>query len=190
MIEGSFIDLIKAAVDSLERAGIEYAITGSVATAVHGEPITTHDVDIIVRMSPAQASQLDAELPQRFYRSSERLRDVATRGGLANLIDAETGLKVDLSVVQKTDFFDSVMRRKVPVEFGEGAPSFVTVTAEDIILMKLLWRKDSQSEKQWRDALIVVRVRGAGMDWKYLFGQARSLGIEADLIRLRDEAGI
>ena len=66
----------------------------------------------------------------------------------------------------------------------------MTVTPEDIILMKLLWRRDSTSEKQWRDALSVARVKGARMDWKYLFEQAKRLGIEEDLITLRDEAGI
>ena len=56
--------------------------------------------------------------------------------------------------------------------------------------MKLLWRKDTQSTKQWDNALGVARVKGARMDWKYLFENAKSLGVEDDLIRLRDEAGI
>ena len=56
--------------------------------------------------------------------------------------------------------------------------------------MKLLWRKDTQSRKQWENALSVVRVKGVSLDWKYLFEQARTLGLEDDLIKLRDEAGI
>jgi len=64
------------------------------------------------------------------------------------------------------------------------------VTAEDIILMKLLWRRESRSEKQWSNALSVARVKRARLDWKYLWEQARSLGIEDDLVKLRDEAGI
>jgi len=190
MIDESFVDLIRSAVECLDRVGIEYAITGSVASAIHGEPVTTHDVDIVIRMTPAQARKLDADLPQRFYRSAERLVDVATRGGLVNLVDADTGLKVDLSVVEKNAFFDSVMRRRALTSFGEDAPSFVTVTPDDIILMKLLWRRDSRSEKQWRDALSVARVKGSSLEWKYLFEQAKALGIEEDLVKLRDEAGI
>jgi hypothetical protein len=64
------------------------------------------------------------------------------------------------------------------------------VTAEDIILMKLLWRRESRSEKQWSNALSVARVKRAKLDWKYLLEQARSLGIEDDLVKLRDAAGI
>ena len=87
-------------------------------------------------------------------------------------------------------FFDSVFARRVMQKYGPAGPSFYTVTAEDIILMKLLWRKDTRSTKQWENALSVARVQGARMDWKYLFEQARNLGIEDDLIKLRDEAGI
>jgi len=50
--------------------------------------------------------------------------------------------------------------------------------------------QDTQSQKQWESALSVARVRNVNLDWKYLFEQARSLGIEEDLIKLRDEAGI
>lgn len=190
MLGEPFVDLIRAVVDVLDRVGIPNAITGSVASSLHGEPFSTQDVDIIIRMTPAQARQLAEELPQRFYRSAESLEDAARKGGLANLIDADTGLKVDLSVVAATPFFDRVMKRRVQTSFGPGAPSFATVTPEDVILMKLLWRKDTQSSKQWENALGVARVQGARMDWKYLVEQARALGIEQDLLALRDEAGI
>ena len=119
MLDEPFVELIRIAVEALDRVGIPYAITGSVASSVHGEPITTYDVDIVVRMTPVQARQLDAELPQRFYRSAERLLDVATKGGLANLIDVDTGLKVDLSVLEKGVFFDAVMDRRALTSFGE-----------------------------------------------------------------------
>jgi len=39
-----------------------------------------------------------------------------------------------------------------------------------------------------RAAIGVARVKGTRMDWAYLFKQAASLGIEADLTQPRDEA--
>jgi hypothetical protein len=56
--------------------------------------------------------------------------------------------------------------------------------------MKLEWRKDTGSRKQWDNALGVVRVHGARLDWKYLFERARLLGVEGDLTALRDESGV
>lgn len=190
MSDDPLIDVLQATVDVLEQARIAYAVTGSVASAIHGEPFPSQDVDIVVRMTVAQAREIADQLPQRFYRSIERLEEVARYGGIANLIDADSSLKVDLSVVPAEPFFDSIMSRRILEKYGPDGPAFYTVTPEDIILMKLVWRKDSRSQKQWDNALSVARVQGARMDWKYLFEQAGKLAIEDDLTKLRDEAGI
>ncbi len=190
MGEDPFIDVIAVTVEALERVGVHYAITGSVASSIHGEPFHSLDVDFVIRMTVDQARSLHRALPQRFYRSAERLQEVARTGGIANLIDLDTDLKVDLSVLSAGAFFDAVLSRRTLTPFGPDAPSFYTVTAEDVVLMKLMWREESQSQKQWDNALGVVRVKGVSLDWKYLFDQARELDIEQDLIKLRDEAGI
>ena len=190
MPDDPLIDVIQATVDVLDRAAVPYAITGSVASTLHGEPFQSQDVDIVLRMTVPQARQIAEELPQRFYRSAERLEHVAESGGIANLIDTDSGLKVDLSVLEAGAFYDSIVARRELLKYGPDGPAFYTVTAEDIILMKLLWRKDTRSAKQWENALGVARVQGAGMDWDYLFEQARMLGLEEDLRQLRDEARV
>lgn len=190
MVDDPFVDVIQATVQALDSADVVYAITGSVVSGVFGEPVTSQDVDFCLRMSVGQAQQIDRALPQRFYRSAERLEAVAQEGGIANLIDTETTLKVDLSVLPSSPFFDSVLARRVLTAFGPDGPSFYTVTPEDIILMKLDWRRDTKSTKQWENALSVVRARGTALDWKYLFAQADALDLPDDLAALRDEAGV
>lgn len=190
MPDDPFLDVIQCVVEHLNRHGVPYAITGSVASGVHGEPVQSQDVDIALRILPSQARALAASLPDRFYRSAEHLEEVAREGGIANLIDSWTGLKIDLSVLENTPYFNDVMARRVLMPFDPQGPSFYVVTAEDIILMKLLWRRYSRSEKQWSNALSVARVKRAALDWKYLLDQAHSLGIRDDLVTLRDEAGI
>ena len=190
MSTNPIVEVIATVVQALDAAGIEYAITGSVASSLHGEPISTLDVDMIVQMTPQQAQQVAGGLPRRFYCNKESLVEAAQNGGFVNVIDMDTTFKVDLSVVSPTPFHASVFQRRQHMEFAPGGPGFDVVSAEDIVLMKLVWRKESRSTKQWENALSVARVKGARMDWKYLFEQARSLGIEDDLIKLRDEAGV
>ncbi len=190
MWDNEILEVITIVAQALRAAGIEYAITGSVASGLHGEPISTQDVDMIVRMSEAQAKTLARSLPARFYRNEESLANAARNGGIVNVIDMDTTFKVDLSVVSMTEFYREVFERRLTVEMQPGAEGFDVVSAEDIILMKLLWRRESRSEKQWRDALGVARVKAAGLEWKYLFEQARALGIEDDLVKLRNEAGV
>ncbi len=190
MIENALVDTLSATVKALGTVGAPYAVTGSVASTLHGEICVSADVDLAVRLSLEQARQLAQVLPSRFYRSENMLVEAARRCTMANLVDMTTGLKVDLCVLPSQPFYDRVMQRSRPLSYGADAPEFVTVTAEDIILMKLLWRKESRSQKQWDNALGVVRVQGHRLDWKYLQDQAVALEIQNDLVALRNEAHV
>lgn len=175
-----------------EAQGIQYAITGSVASSIHGEPVTSQDIDIVVCMTPAQARELARALPPSYYRDEHRLIEIAEHSGLSNLVEMNLAYKVDISCPVRSEFVSSVFRRRrlAPIGPEPDAPQFYFVSPEDIILMKLEWRKDTGSRKQWENALGVVRVHGARLDWKYLFEQARALGIDSDLKALRDEGGV
>ena len=189
MTDDPLVEVLSAVTRVLDEAHVEYAVTGSIASGLHGEPRATIDVDIACRLSPAQAEAVARGLPDRFYRSADVLRRAAETSGMANLIDQSTGVKVDLSALSRTTFHDSVLARRKPIPFGTGAPEFQFVTAEDVVLMKLDWRRRSRSAKQWDDALGVVRVRGARLDWDYLRRMASLLDLADDLDRLRDEGG-
>jgi len=47
-------DLLRLLVETLERLGIGYQITGSNATIAYGEPRFTNDIDVVVEMWPEQ----------------------------------------------------------------------------------------------------------------------------------------
>jgi hypothetical protein len=190
LMDDALIDTLSQVVDALEGVGVVHAITGSVASSVHGEPFDSMDADLVVLASTTQMAKVAARLTPRFYAPEDRLVDAAARHTFANVVDNRTGLKVDLSLLSGDPFLQGALRRRVRARIGQHPKDFWFVTAEDVILMKLLWRKDSRSAKQWENALSVARVKGARMDWKYLLEQARSLGIEDDLVELRNEAGI
>lgn len=176
--------------DALEALNIPYAITGSLASSVHGEPYSTLDADLVVLAPPAKARELSGRLTPRFYADTGALESAAKSGGFSHVVDNATGMKVDLSFITDDEFLHEVLRRRTMLPIGSHPHAFPFVSAEDVILMKLLWRRDTASRKQGENALGVAQVRGARMDWKYLFEQAQRLGVESDLIRLRDEAGI
>lgn len=190
MADDAFLDVMMAVVDSLDRSALHYAITGSMASSIHGEPQMSNDVDICLRMTPAQAERLANALPSRFYRSREAMVEAAKGGPMTNLIDMKTNLKVDLSVLASEPFYDQVLQRRQLLEYLPGGPSFWFVSAEDVILMKLVWRKDSRSQKQWENALSVVRCRGAQLDWSYLRKWAEKLDLLSDFEALASEGGV
>lgn len=190
MSNNPFVDVLTVVCGCLDTVGIRYAVTGSLVSSIFGEPVTTQDVDICLRMTVDEAKKLDGVLPQRFYRSVEAMADSVMRHSMSNLIDTDTGLKIDLSVLAPEPFYNSVLARRRQIAFGPDVPSFWTVTAEDIILMKLVWRRDTQSQKQWDNSVSVARSRNATLDWRYLQDWSARLGLEKDIESLRVEAGV
>jgi hypothetical protein len=190
MVDDPFVDVLTAVCGPLDQEGIVYALTGSIVSGTYGEPFSSQDVDICLRMTAEQAARLASSLPQRFYRSEESMRQAAMTCSMANLIDTQTGLKVDLSVLPNEVFYRSVLARRSKVSYGVGGPSFWMVSPEDIVLMKLIWRKGTKSEKQWENALSVIKTMGQRLDWSYLSEWAEQLGIANDLGELRRQSGI
>ncbi len=189
-MDDALIDTLKEVADALEKLGIVYAVTGSVASSLHGEVHSTVDADLILTATPEMATRLSPLLSPRFYAPDDMLAAAARNQTMANVVDNRQGLKVDLSFVGSDSYLQSVLRRRVQKPIGDSQPEFWFVTAEDVILMKLLWRRGSQSTKQWNDALGVVSVMQAKLDWKYMLQQASALTITDDLTQLRNEGGV
>ena len=62
-------------------------------------------------------------------------------------------------------------------------------SAEDIILSKLEWSKDRQSERQFGDALGVAVVQWDRLDVNYLRKWAKELQVRDSLEQLLEQAG-
>lgn len=182
--------VLSLTLQAIENAGVAYAIAGSFAAGMFGEPIADLTINIILRATPQQAVAVGQSLAPRFYTPEDRLAVAARRGDMMNVIDVATSLKLDLSFVRDDAFLQTVLLRSGEREFGSSGRSFRFVTPEDIILMKLEWRKDTKSQKQWDNVLSVMRVQRNRLDWKYMYDQAEALGVTEVLIRMRDEAGI
>ena len=80
------------------------------------------------------------------------------------------------------------MQRKRLIEVNNKR--IYVCSPEDIILQKLNWGRGSQSEKQWRDVLGVLKVQGNSLDFAYLLQWALELELEEDLGRALVEAGL
>lgn len=45
-------------IDPLEKAAIPYAVVGSIAASVYGEPRATNDVDLLIQLPRSEAAKL------------------------------------------------------------------------------------------------------------------------------------
>ena len=168
----------------LDRAGIPFMIVGSFASAFHGEPRTTRDLDLVIDPSPAQLDVLLGALePARYYVDPDTARDALRRRAMFNVIDLETGWKVDLVIRKARPFSVEELRRRVRVTIL--GTEVATATAEDTILAKLEWAKAGASERQLADVAGILRVRGESLDLPYVERWVAELGLDDVWRRVR-----
>jgi hypothetical protein len=181
-------ELLRKVVQALDDAGIEYMVTGSVASSLQGEPRSTHDIDLVVAVKRAAARKLaKAFPPPDFYLDEESIVDAINNQNMFNLIEVNTGDKVDFWILTDRPFDQSRFGRKY-LEDVMGMQ--ITVSSpEDTILAKLWWAKLSGgSEKQFTDALRVYEVQFEKLDMDYLHDWAKEMAVEQMLTRMEKEA--
>ncbi|MGH8678914.1 MAG: nucleotidyltransferase domain-containing protein [Burkholderiales bacterium] len=184
-------ELLKLVIARLDEAGIEYMLTGSLASSLQGEPRATHDIDLVIAIRTtlrAVARTLKAAFPEpQFYLDEEAIRSAIDAAGMFNMIDTREGNKIDFWLLT-ADAFDQTRFARRTAEDFEGMRLQVS-RPEDTILMKLKWAQMSGgSEKQFVDALRVYEVQHGLLDQPYLDAWAARLGVTALLARLRSEA--
>ena len=181
-------ELLSKVIRALEGAGIEYMITGSIASSLHGEPRATHDIDLVVRMGPAAVAPLLAAFaPPEFFVEAAAVRSAVESRGMFNVVEAAEGDKVDFWLLTDSAFDRSRFSRRYREEvFGLG---IYVPTPEDTILAKLQWAKMSGgSEKHVMDALRVYEVQAGTLDVEYLDLWAGNLSVADLWVRILHEA--
>jgi hypothetical protein len=175
-----------AVAKALERMGIPYFVGGSLASSAHGVARATLDANIVAKLEPRLAGRFVKELGSEFY------ADAAMRWSSFNVIHIATAFKVDVFVPRATAYADIEMERRQSYVIDESTgESIAFSTAEDTLLAKLQWYRQGNevSERQWRDALGIMRVVGKNLDGSYLSRWAVELGVADLLDRTLGEAG-
>ena len=176
-------------VGALDAEEIPHMLVGSFASTHHGVPRATHDVDLVIDPTEASLDRFVRGLDsKRFYVSAETVRAAWKRRGQFKLVDFESAWKVDLILRKDRPFSREEFGRRQPATLL-GTRVFVA-TAEDTVLAKLEWAQRGEPERQLRDVVGILELRGRELDHAYLERWARELGVEAALARARAEAGL
>ena len=177
------LDLVCQMAATFDELGVAYALGGSMASSLLGEPRSTVDVDMAVRLDPASGSELLDRVRAAFYVPEDSARTAILTHSSFNLVDTASSLKVDLFVLGDGLLDRMQLERRVLIPVP-GAPSGIWVTsAEDLVLRKLDWfrRGGSVSDRQWRDVVGILRVHGDALDRVYLEASARQLDLDDEL---------
>lgn len=178
-------DFLLTLVQLFEAAQIPYMLTGSFASAFHGRPRATQDIDIVVAIDRSSLQSLLSALPEsRFYLSEDAAQEAIRLRRQFNVIDMQSGWKADLIVLKRRSFSEE--------EFGRRQRAHVLgvdlwiASAEDTVLAKLEWSlKSGGSERQLADAAGILEICAEQLDLDYVERWLDPLRVRALWERIR-----
>lgn len=159
----------------LGRAGVPYMLTGALAVNYHGAPRSTHDIDVVILMSPADITRIKGVLEPDFLVDEESIKAALRENSMFNAIHDETGFKVDFWMLKLDEYDRARFSRRVQVSVLGVTMSLPT--AEDVIISKLDWFRQSDVDKHYSDARGVYAVQKGTLDTAYIARWCEAKGL-------------
>jgi hypothetical protein len=167
------LDVLGLVSDRLSARGLPFMLTGSFALAYYATPRMTRDLDIVVALNERDVDTLVVAFASDFYIDADAARTAILLERMFNLMHLESGVKVDLIVRKSSEFRQVEFARRKPIAIA-GIRTWI-VSCEDLILSKLVWARESNSEMQRRD--IHQLLVAAPVDLDYIRKWAPGLGV-------------
>ena len=168
----------------METLNIPYMLTGSMAMFQYSVYRMTADVDVVVELQSRHGQILINNLEPDYYIPHNSMMRAIASERMFNILHQETSFKIDCVLRKSTPFQKQAFERKQLVDF-HGKNVFI-ITAEDLIISKLLWAADSRSEKQLTDVKNLMR---NPLDIAYIESWTGRLGIQDSYDQCHKEIG-
>lgn len=170
-------------VERVEKLGIAYMLTGSMAMMRYAVFRQTADIDVVIELLEKDKADFIKSFETDYYIPLQSLSRAIETNRMFNIINFETAFKIDCVLKKSTDFQKSAFERRERTDYY-GRDIWI-ITKEDLILSKLLWAKDSLSELQFRD---IKNLMQSGFDENYAENWIERLGITNSYFRCKEGA--
>jgi hypothetical protein len=178
MTAKTYREFTASIIDTLEALGLTYAIGGSFASNAYGEARMTVDIDISIVLPIEEVKHLvDAVRALGYFLIYDAIIDALVHDLPVNIIDGESGYKVDLFLVKPTPLEQSILARRQPVIYDPATKAAAMLySPEDVIVYKLKYYLQGRSQKHLRDIGAMLIVQGDALDYDYIAHWAQELG--------------
>lgn len=147
-------------------------LTGSAAMNYYSVIRTTQDLDLVLELQETEVSEFLKAFPNHYYHEPSIITEIK-RGGMFNLIDFQTGYKIDFILRKNTEYSKlAFSRRWLSNDFGY--PIWV-ISLEDLLIAKFLWIQQLYSDRQAAD--IKQLLNATQIDNSYLHFWIKELNI-------------
>lgn len=181
MSEPDFAQFLKSVVDTLESLGLVYAIGGSVASSIYGDPRSTRDVDISVVLPLDESFRFATAFEQLgYYCPLDVVLDALIERQPFNIIDATSGFKAGIFLVSPdapTEQEQEIMQRRRRQVYDDRTQASAAIySPEDVIVYKLRYYMMGQIPKHLRDIAGMLAAQQDQLDLSYIGSWAQRVG--------------
>ena len=124
-------------------------LSGSVALGAYTLPRATRDFDFIINIKEENAASFSEQFKVGYYCDEDSINDAIRQKGMFNIIDYASGFKADFVVLKDNAFRRNEFERRIKIELFDM--HVYIVSAEDLLLSKLIWIQELQSNLQIED---------------------------------------
>lgn len=174
--------VFKIVMERLNNAGINYMVSGSVAMNYYAQPRMTRDIDIIVELNYQNANKFYNLFQKDFYIDLDMMKGAISHKKVFNIIHSAEAIKVDFIIRKESKYRRMEFERRRKAKINET--EFYIASIEDLILSKLVWAKDSQSEIQLGDVKNLLQEK---VDLEYMKKWSEVLSIKDLLAEVLNE---
>src|SRR5437762_12230720 len=97
----------------LNRVGVAYYLTGSMASNYWGIPRTTHDLDFVIQLPPSAIGKIVSAFSPDYFIDEASVRVAYQPPHQCNAIDTCSALEVDSWLPQLETFYRAVLQWRV-----------------------------------------------------------------------------
>ncbi|MEO7265493.1 MAG: DUF6036 family nucleotidyltransferase [Ferruginibacter sp.] len=173
-------EFLKTIITFLNSNNIPYMLSGSVAMSVYVLPRATRDFDFIINLSIEKIPLFIENFKGDYYCDETAVRDAVKRKSIFNIIDHQSGYKADFVLLKNTAYRQEEFGRRISTDLF-GLPLYI-VSAEDLLISKLIWIQELHSELQKEDIRNLAALKT--LDWNYIHKWINEMKINTfDLIK-------
>lgn len=167
-------ELLKTVTQSLDQKGIGYMISGSLALNVYCIPRMTMDIDIVIGLDLANLNDFLEIFSTGYYFNEDTIKQEIRRKGMFNVIDHRSGFKIDFIIRKDTEYRRLEFSRKTQ-KVLDNIPVWM-VSAEDLIVSKIEWIQQLQSDRQIQDIKMLMTL--PEIDRDYIISWCKKLNLK------------
>ncbi|WP_169191526.1 hypothetical protein [Chitinophaga sp. Ak27] len=157
------VSFFEKIISVLHTLNIPYMLSGSVAMSLYVVPRATRDFDFIVHIGHKDVDRFIANFEDGYYCDKDAIKDAIKHQSMFNIIDHASGFKADFVVLKDEPFRQVEFSRRTQIDFY-GQIIYI-VSAEDLLISKLIWIQTIQSALQMEDIRLLTEIEG--LDWIY-----------------------